>query len=90
MKNFSMGKVLYTLVVVLITAWSVFFISNYYHNKAGNQVNTFHHKSHKIFLICTDSEDRHRNTMRNTQCGFFSAFASSHKLGDKYKISFHP
>ena len=38
MKNFSMGKVLYTLVVVLITAWSVFFISNYYHNKAGNQV----------------------------------------------------
>ncbi|MBQ8993188.1 MAG: trypsin-like peptidase domain-containing protein [Turicibacter sp.] len=33
-----MGKVLYTLVVVLITAWSVFFISNYYHNKAGNQV----------------------------------------------------
>ena len=50
---------------------------------------TFHHKSHKIFLICTDSEDRHRNTMRNTQCGFFSAFASSPKLGAKYKISFH-
>lgn len=38
MKNFNTGKVLYTLVVVLITAWSVFFISNYYHNKAGNQV----------------------------------------------------
>lgn len=38
MKNFSMGKVLYTLIVVLITAWSVFFISNYYHDKGGNQV----------------------------------------------------
>ncbi|MBQ1785119.1 MAG: trypsin-like peptidase domain-containing protein [Turicibacter sp.] len=33
-----MGKVLYTLIVVLITAWSVFFISNYYHDKGGNQV----------------------------------------------------
>lgn len=40
MKNFSVGKVLYTLIVVLITAWSVFFISNYYHNKDGNQVNS--------------------------------------------------
>ncbi len=35
MKNFSMGKVIYTLLVVLITAWSVFFIANYYHDKAN-------------------------------------------------------
>ena len=33
--------------------------------------------------------DRHRSTMRNTQCGFFSAFTSSPKLGAKYKVSFH-
>ena len=33
MKNFNMGKVIYTLIVVLVTAWSVFFIANYYHDK---------------------------------------------------------
>ena len=37
MKNFNMGKVIYTLLVVLVTAWSVFFIANYYHDKSDNQ-----------------------------------------------------
>lgn len=40
MKNFSMGKVIYTLLVVLITAWSVFFIANYYHDKANGNVSS--------------------------------------------------
>ena len=38
MKNFSMGKVFIHLLVVLVTAWSVFFIANYYHDKGGNQI----------------------------------------------------
>lgn len=36
MKNFNMGKVIYTLIVVLVTAWSVFFIANYYQDKGDN------------------------------------------------------
>ena len=40
MKNFSMGKVIYTLLVVLITAWSVFFIANYYHDKTDGNVSS--------------------------------------------------
>lgn len=32
---------------------------------------TFHHKSHKILLVCIDSEDRYRSTLRNIQCVFF-------------------
>lgn len=40
MKNFNTGKVIYTLLVVLVTAWSVFFIANYYHNKADNGINS--------------------------------------------------
>ncbi|HAX73966.1 MAG TPA: trypsin [Firmicutes bacterium] len=30
-----MNKVLYTSLVVLVTAWSVFFIANFYHDKVG-------------------------------------------------------
>ena len=40
MKNFNTGKVIYTLLVVLVTAWSVFFIANYYHDKADNGINS--------------------------------------------------
>lgn len=31
----KMNKVLYTALVVLVTAWSVFFIANFYYNKSG-------------------------------------------------------
>ena len=38
MKNFNSGKIIYTLLVVLVTAWSVFFIANYYHDKKDNNI----------------------------------------------------
>lgn len=31
----KMNKVLYTALVILVTAWSVFFIANFYYNKSG-------------------------------------------------------